>query len=252
MTLSLSSPALCPPPRTESLGSVMVVDDNLRLSAEVGLVLQDAGWSVTCADDASSFRQLLSVSAPNIVLLDLNLPGEDGISLCKWLRLAHPEMGIVMLTARVMGSERTEGYMAGADVYLTKPTRPDELLAVVKNLLGRTRPHTRPVSGDSPWTLQLRSARLVSPALDILSLTPSECIFLRALAISTETASHEHLVGLINGGGYPEKSDKGRLEVLVSRLRTKLSKFGSLGLEIKTMHGTGYRLEGALRLQQEA
>lgn len=234
-----------------SLGTILLVDDNLRVSEEVALVLEAAGWTVFCADDATSFRHMLSGHSPHIVILDLNLPGEDGISLCKWLRQTHPEVGILMLTARVMGSERTEGYMAGADVYLTKPTRPEELLAVTRNLTSRTRLGNNPKDTERPWTLHFKGARLVSPQSDILSLTPGECLLLRALALTPEAMSYEELFTLIHGNDLFERADKARLEVLVSRLRTKLGKFGIQSLEIKTVHSIGYRLVGALRLHQE-
>ena len=230
------------------LGELLVVDDNLRLSEELSLVLQAAGWSVRCADDGESLRACMAQQTADIVLLDLNLPGEDGISLCKWLRSTHPRIGIVMLTARVMGIDRTEGYVAGADIYLTKPTRAEELLAVVRNLLNRTQKETRKSSTTDPWTLQIKGTRLVSPQADSLSLTPGECIFLRELALTPEACSYEQLNEKLGNGANADRSDKARLEVLVSRLRTKLGKFGGEGLEIKTVHGTGYRLKGALKL----
>jgi DNA-binding response OmpR family regulator len=249
--MSIPRPSSLQSSEALSPGTILLVDDNLRVSEEVALVLEAAGWSVSCADDATSFRQMLSVCSPQIVILDLNLPGEDGISLCKWLRQTEPEVGIVMLTARVMGSERTAGYMAGADVYLTKPTRPEELLAVVNNLTRRSRLGKNLTDTERPWTLQFKSARLVSPQGDMLSLTPGECLFLRALALTPETTTYAELFTLIHGDGFSEKAEKARLEVLVSRLRTKLGKFGNQALEVKTVHNMGYRLEGALRLQQE-
>ena len=85
------------------MGEIMVVDDNLRLSHELSLVLEAAGWSVRCADDGESLRAQVAQKVPAIVVLDLNLPGEDGICLCEWLRRTYPQIGIVMLTARVMG-----------------------------------------------------------------------------------------------------------------------------------------------------
>ena len=228
--------------------SIVVVDDNLRVSEEVCIVLEKAGWHVRSADDAETFRALLAQQTPDIVLLDLNLPGEDGISLCKWLRSTYADLGIVMLTARVMGSERTEGYVAGADVYLTKPTRPEELLAVVRNLSNRTQKEHRELPQNGPWTLQIKGTRLISPQADSLSLTPGECIFLRELALSPEACSYEQLNDKLGHGANADGSDKARLEVLVSRLRTKLTKFGSQGLEIKTVHSAGYLLKGALKL----
>lgn len=231
------------PPR-----SIVVVDDNVRVSEEVCIVLEKAGWHVRSAEDADAFRGLLAQQTPDIVLLDLNLPGEDGISLCKWLRSTYADLGIVMLTARVMGSERTEGYVAGADVYLTKPTRPEELLAVVRNVSNRTKRETQKINSTRSWTLQIKGMRLISPQADSLSLTPGECIFLRELALTPEACSYEQLNDKLGHGSHADGYDKARLEVLVSRLRTKLGKFGGEGLEIKTVHGTGYRLLGALKL----
>jgi DNA-binding response OmpR family regulator len=236
----------------EPLGSIIVVEDNCSVNEEVCIVLEEAGWAVYSAADAEAFRTLLSQQTVDMVLLDLNLPGEDGISLCKWLRQTYPSIGIVMLTARVMGRERTDGYVAGADVYLTKPTRPEELLAVVHNLFNRRTHAYSDAPKSDPWTLQIRSGRLVSPQLDSLSLTPSECIFLRELALTPEVCSYDQLNEKLGGNGHIDKSHKARLEVIVSRLRTKLSKFSVQVPEIKTVHGVGYQLSGLLKLQARA
>ena len=237
-------------PKVE-LGSVLMVEDNLRVSEEIALVLEQAGWSVRCAHDAQDCRQAVAHQAPMMVVLDLNLPGEDGISLCKWLRSILPDVGIVLLTARVMGAERTEGYMAGADVYLTKPTRPEELLAVLHNLSRRAAPSPRAASTqtDGPWTLHRKSLRLLSPRGDILSLTPSECSFLQHLSDAAGPCSYEDLIDAMGSGGLNDKADKARLEVLVSRLRTKLRHVQDAGMEIKTVHGKGYQLTQPLRVQ---
>ena len=234
-----------------ALGSVLMVEDNLRVSEEISLVLEQAGWSVRCTQDAKDFRQAVAQQAPMMVVLDLNLPGEDGISLCKWLRSTLPGVGIVLLTARVMGSERTEGYMAGADVYLTKPTRPEELLAVLHNLSRRAAPGPRLASPQAtePWTLHSKSMRLLSPQGDILSLTRSECGLLQHLGDAPGVCSYEELIDALGSGGLNDKVDKARLEVLVSRLRTKLRHVKEPGLELKTVHGKGYQLAQALRVQ---
>jgi DNA-binding response OmpR family regulator len=235
------------------LGDLLVVDDNLRLSGELSLVLQAAGWSVRCADDGESLRACMEQQAADIVILDLNLPGEDGISLCKWLRSTHPRIGIVMLTARVMGVERTEGYVAGADIYLTKPTRAEELLAVVHNMHRRSQfcaPAVAPLP-DQPWTLHIKDQRLLSPKLDMLSLTPSECVLLETLASVNGLCSYERLTDKMGQTGLNDKQAKARLEVIVSRLRSKLTKFPVDRLEIKTDHGTGYSLTRPLAIKAQ-
>jgi len=235
------------------LGDLLVVDDNLRLSGELSVVLQAAGWSVRCADDGESLRACMAQQAPDIVVLDLNLPGEDGISLCKWLRSTHPRIGIVMLTARVMGIDRTEGYVAGADIYLTKPTRAEELLAVVRNLRRRSQfcaPAVAPLP-DQPWTLHIKDQRLLSPKLDMLSLTPSECLLLETLSTVNGLCTYELLTDKMGHTGLSDKQAKARLEVIVSRLRSKLAKFPVDRLEVKTDHGTGYSLPKPLAIKAQ-
>jgi DNA-binding response OmpR family regulator len=189
--------------------------------------------------------------APSIVVLDLNLPGEDGISLCHWLRSTYPQMGIVMLTARVMGVDRTEGYVAGADIYLTKPTRPEELLAVVRNLWRRSQTVAPSAVQDTqlPWTLHVKALRLVSPQTDMLSLTPSESVFLQTLASTSGVCTYAQLFDRMGHAGLDDNLDKPRLEVLVSRLRRKLVAFEGQGFEIKTAHGKGYLLTCPLAIK---
>jgi DNA-binding response OmpR family regulator len=225
-------------------GDLIVVDDNLRLSTELSLVLQASGWSVRCADDGETLRAQVAQKEPAIVVLDLNLPGEDGISLCKWLRRTHPRVCIVLLTARVMGMDRTEGYVAGADIYLTKPTRPEELLAVVHNLWRRSQFSAPSVTKtqDQPWTLHIKALLLRSPQLDMLSLTPSECVLLQTLASANGTCTYGQLIDRMGSAGVDDNVDKARLEVLVSRLRRKFSTFNEKSFEIKTVHSVGYSL----------
>ena len=233
------------------LGDLIVVDDNLRLSHELSLVLQAAGWSVRCADDGESLRAQMAQKAPAIVVLDLNLPGEDGISLCQWLRKTYPQIGIVMLTARVMGLDRTQGYVAGADIYLTKPTRPEELLAVVGNLWRRSQ-FTASVAGslqELPWTLHLKPLRLLSPQMDMLSLTPTECVLLQKLASAKNVCTYTQLSDAMGSDGLNDILEKARLEVVVSRLRRKLASFAGPSFQIKTSHGQGYELTSPLAVK---
>jgi len=237
-------------PSTQDLGTVLLVEDNLRVSDELSLVLTAAGYATRCAYDGEHMRAMLAMMTPDVVMLDLNLPNEDGISLCKWLRDIHPFIGIVMLTARVMGSERTEGYQAGADVYLTKPTRPEEILAVVRNLMRRHDRHgSSALATAQVWTLHQKSMSLSAPDSDVLSLTPKESVVLFTLAQTATHCTYEDLIDKLGGESPRTTFDKVRLEVLISRLRSKLFKFKGQVFEIKTIHGSGYRLSRPLKLR---
>ena len=239
------------PAPNAALGDLIVVDDNLRLSVELALVLEAGGWTVRCADDGETLRAHIAQREPAIVVLDLNLPGEDGISLCQWLRRTYPRMGIVLLTARVMGADRTQGYVAGADIYLTKPTRSEELLAVVRNLWRRSQLSAPSAEQalEQPWSLHVKALRLLSPQMDMLSLTPSECVLLQTLASASGACTYSQLTDRMGNAGLNDTVDKSRLEVLVSRLRKKLATFRAQGLEIKTAHGTGYLLTRPLTIK---
>jgi DNA-binding response OmpR family regulator len=233
------------------LGDIILVDDNLRLSHELSLVLQAADWTVRCADDGESLRAQMAQKVPAIVVLDLNLPGEDGISLCQWLRKTYPQIGIVMLTARVMGIDRTRGYVAGADIYLTKPTRSEELLAVIGNLWRRSQ-LTASVAGslqELPWTLHLKALRLLSPQTDMLSLTPTECALLQKLASANDVCTYAQLSDVMGSDGLNDILEKARMEVVVSRLRKKLASFSGQSFQIKTSHGQGYKLTSPLAVK---
>ena len=225
-------------------GSVLLVEDNVRISLEMAQMMGAAGLLVRCAMDAHEMRELMAISIPDVVLLDLNLPGEDGISICRWLRSVYPDIGIVMLTARVMSSERSEGYLAGADVYLTKPTRAEELLAVLRNFLRRLKTHADVGSASvvGSWVLHVADMRLESPEADHLRLNLKETLVLKRLSESSEAVSYQSLLDGILHHGELLAIDKVQLEVVISRLRTKLASLNDTSIEIKTAHKVGYQL----------
>jgi DNA-binding response OmpR family regulator len=229
-------------------GSVLLVEDNVRISQEMAQMMNAAGLSTRCAMDADELRALIAVSVPDLVLLDLNLPGEDGISICKWLRKVYPRIGIVILTARVMGCERSQGYLSGADIYLTKPTRAEELLAVLRNLLIRLRaPDAMPSARHgNTWVLHETEMRLESPEQDQLRLNLKETLILKRLSESQEAVDYQSLIESIALNGGDVVIEKNRLEVIVSRLRAKLESLDNAGIEIKTVHKTGFLLSHPL------
>ena len=117
--------------------SAILVEDNETLRHELAHYLSEEGFAMRGLDCDNDFNEALTIQSANILILDLTLPEEDGISITKRIRRMMPDLGIILLTARARSSDRMEGCAAGADIYLTKPTRPQELATVIRNLFGR-------------------------------------------------------------------------------------------------------------------
>jgi DNA-binding response OmpR family regulator len=99
---------------------ILIVEDNYALRESLADYLQSEGFNLRCVDDGEELNAELAKRVCDVLVLDLNLPNEDGISIAKRIRSAFPKMGIVILTARVQGVDRTQSYESGADIYLTK------------------------------------------------------------------------------------------------------------------------------------
>eukprot|EP01036_Dinobryon_divergens_P044283 gene44283-59076_t len=132
--------ALCETQSVSSELQILLVEDNEHLREEMLDFLNRPGWVACAVGSGVEVDQHLVQNTPNVVLLDVNLPHEDGFSITARLRATYPDIGIVLLTARVHPADRAMGYKAGADVYLTKPTHTGELLAVLNNLGRRVKP----------------------------------------------------------------------------------------------------------------
>jgi len=218
---------------------VVFIEDNETMRDELANFLREEGFEVVGLGDGFELNEHLKEDQPHILMLDLNLQFEDGIHIARRMRTSYPEIRIVMLTGRVQGAHRLEGYEAGADVYLTKPTRPAEILAVLKNL---SRRYHSEVAGDVAWKLDVSRYLLTSTQGHSLGLTTSEVRLLRELAISNECVNHGQLMLLFKDAVADEKTIKARIEVLISRLRAKLRTLGSEALDIRVLRGQGYQL----------
>ena len=218
--------------------SVILVEDNISLREALEHHLVDAGFSIRGVGDGQELNQELAISKPDVIVLDLNLPEEDGISIAKRVRLAYPSMGIVMLTARVRSIDRHEGYDSGADVYLTKPVNPSELTTVLQNLCRRISPQV----DNQAWSLHLASLQLVSPAKEVIKLTVSEAKLLQELALSGELLSMSRLIEVFGDIDLPEPTNKLRIEQVVSRVRRKMDVLFGGQPSIKAVTRLGYKL----------
>ncbi len=218
--------------------SVIVVEDNVTLRGELVLFLSEEGLDVRAVGTGEELNQALQARRADILILDLNLPAEDGISITRRIRNALPSVGIIILSARVRGMDRLEGYATGADVYLTKPTRPEELVAVVRNLFGRLGATMAPAQ----WQLDMAGSTLLSPQSAQIRLTGGEALLLKAMALNGQFMEHAALESQFGDQMQSEKTNKARVEVMISRLRIKLSPHMGTGFDIKALRGRGYLL----------
>jgi DNA-binding response OmpR family regulator len=225
--------------------NVLVVEDNDDLreaTVETLKALGHAVQGIDCAeavdDEAASFRA-------DLVVLDLNLPGEDGLSLAKRMRAANPDIGIIMLTARNQVRDITSGYSSGADIYLTKPTTFEELAAAIKALARRLQPRTATTQG---LTIKHNTRQLHGP-LSQVDLSQHEYQLLAAFAQARDHCLNTwQLIELTSKAA--EATSKGALEVQIVRLRRKLEQAGAPSPTIKAIRGTGYQLCVALEIHK--
>jgi len=234
---------------------LLVVDDDNDIRSLLAQQLGRAGYAVSTAADGSQMRQVLAREHIDLIVLDLNLPREDGLMLCRNLR-AHSNTPVIMLTARAEPIDRVLGLEMGADDYLIKPFEPRELLARIRNVLRRTEAlptHLEPLAirrAHFPgWTFDLERRHLVDHAGRVVMLSGVEFRLLRVfVSHANKVLSREQLVMLSSGRHY-ENQDRA-IDLQVSRLRQKLgdSPGSGEGL-IKTVRNEGYVFASAVNLE---
>ena len=220
---------------------VLIVEDDDVARTKLAGYLETAGHRVSEAVDGRELRQVMASDPVDLVLLDINLPGEDGLDLTRFVRASY-DVGIILVTGRTDDVDRILGLEIGADDYVTKPFNPRELLARVKTLLRRTTARTASVSETktfSGWRFYTRSRRLVSPRGDKVALTRAEFELLNALISHPGTVlTRERLLGCITHRSW-DPGDR-TVDVLVRRLRRKLEIDPKAPELIITAHGEGY------------
>jgi two-component system OmpR family response regulator len=228
---------------------VLVVDDDAEIRSLVAEYLTRNGLRVTVACDGREMRQLLGTNRVDLVVLDLMMPGEDGLALCRDLR-ARSNLPVIMLTARGDELDRIIGIEMGADDYLAKPFNPRELLARIKSVLRRARslPEASPAAGRlrfAGWTLDLVTRSLGSPEGVVVPLSGTE---FRLLKVFLEHPNHvldrNQLMDLTLGR---EAAPFDRsIDVQLSRLRQRLRDDAREPSIIKTVRNQGYVLAAAV------
>ena len=227
---------------------ILVVDDDRQLLDLVARYLADSGLRVSRARDAVQARAALASARIDLVVLDLMLPGEDGLSLCRWLRSrADVRVPILMLTALAEEADRVVGLEMGADDYLAKPFATRELLARIRAVLRRTRmlpPNLQPVHqartlrfGD--WTLDTTARHLLDAQGTLVSLTGGEFRLLRVLLDHPQRVLHRDQLLNLTQGRDTEAFERA-IDLLVSRLRQRLRDDAREPRYIKTVRNEGY------------
>ncbi|WP_082483632.1 response regulator [Methylobacterium sp. Leaf87] len=224
---------------------VLVVDDHRDIRDPLAAYLKRHDLRVSVAADAAAARAVLSGSAIDLVILDVMMPGEDGLSLCRHIREVH-DTPVILLTALAEQTDRIVGLEIGADDYVVKPFDPRELLARVKNLLRRARalPRLRDASDGSRlafdrWVFDTDRRELVDAAGAAVALSTAEFRLLCALTNHPRIVlSRDQLLDLTKGraaDGFDRSIDN-----QVSRLRRKLERDPADPELIKTVWGGGY------------
>ena len=235
-----------------SLAAILVVDDDIRICRLLGQFLERSGYTVHTASSGEEMRRLIAAAAPDLVILDLMLAGEDGLELARELRL-QSDVAIIMLTGKTDVFDKVIGLEIGADDYITKPFDNRELLARVHSVLRRHFKPRRAVPERRPsvvrfagWTLDLPAYELTSPAGDKIALTSSEFHLLSALVTRhNRVLPREEILELVAGRDWSPVDRS--VDVLVGKLRKKIERDPSNPVLIKTIRGIGYKFTGKLQ-----
>jgi DNA-binding response OmpR family regulator len=222
--------------------TVLVVDDEPIVRDVVVRYLERDGFETLTASDGDAARALIEESEPSLVVLDVMLPGTDGLSLCRWIR-GRSSLPVILLTARGEEADRIVGLELGADDYVTKPFSPRELAARVRTVLRRSNGATAEREAIAFGEIELdgasREARRGGAAIQ---LTAKEFELLWFLASHPRHVfSRDQLMARV--WGYEAAVDTGTVTVHVRRLREKIEADPGRPLHLRTVWGVGYRLD---------
>jgi two-component system OmpR family response regulator len=231
---------------------IMIVDDDPRLCRTLARYFKLEGYDVSVAVSGEEMRQRLAVETPDVVILDLILPGEDGFSLARELRSTY-DLAILILTGKADTVDKVVGLEIGADDYITKPFDERELLARVRSVLRRTskgggRSEAEPVGSFAcfaGWRLDLNAHDLTSPDGQPVALTLHEFQLLVAFVQhGKRVLTRETILELVAGRNWTP--DDRSVDMLVGKLRKKIEKNPRDPQLIETVRGVGYKFTANL------
>lgn len=226
--------------------SILVIDDDPRILRLIEHYLRREGYPVRTAAKADEARQQLAAASPDLIILDIGLPGEDGFTLTREIR-SQSTVPIIILTGRIDTVDKVVGLELGADDYITKPFDERELLARIRSLLRRSRlPTSSPLEESGiahfgGWQIDLTSHELFSPTGEIVYLTSHEFRLLVAFIRSpNRVLSRDLLMDMIAGHDWNPQDRS--IDVLIAKLRKKIECNPAQPSLIKSIRGEGYKL----------
>jgi len=232
---------------------LLIVDDDREIRNLLAEQMRDAGYRVTTAADGVEMRKVLDKGPADLIVMDLNMPGEDGLTLTRNLRAAKSTTPVIMLTARGEPIDRILGLEMGADDYLAKPFEPRELLARIRSVLRRAQSlpaNLEPLEAKrahfAGWTVDFEQRQLADAAGRVTILSGAEYRLLKVLIDhGGRVLSREQLLAM----GVVKQSDAldRAVDLQVSRLRQKFGEDG--GELIRTVRNEGYVLAAPITLE---
>lgn len=231
---------------TDASPHILLVDDHRDIRDALSRYLQENGLKVTLAESAASARRVLSQREIDLIILDIMMPGEDGLSLCRSVR-EHRKTPVILLSARAEELDKIIGLEVGADDYVTKPFSPRELLARIHAVLRRTnelppgqRPRTSGRVRFGTWVLHGPERQVVDRDGVVVSLSTTEYALLATfLEHPNIVLTRDQLLEKVKGRGADEVFDRS-IDTQISRLRRKLEEDPRNPKLIKTSWGAGY------------
>ncbi|HEY1396191.1 response regulator transcription factor [Roseateles sp.] len=229
----------------------LVVDDDAEIRRSLDEYLQKFSVAVSTAGDGREMRRQMATQVFDVVVLDLMLPDENGLTLCQWIQQHHPSVPVIMLTAHGDPISRVLGLEMGADDYLAKPFEPRELVARIHAIRRRARrgeneAQTRREFRFEGWAFDRLLRQLVSPQQVVVPLSSAEFRLLSALVERPgRVLSREQLIELTRAPGV-EVNDRS-VDLTISRLRQKLGDSPKEPRLIRTMRGEGYLFDAQVQ-----
>jgi two-component system phosphate regulon response regulator OmpR len=234
------------PALTNRKDRILVVDDDARIRDLLRRYLEQEGFEVMLAEDGKALNRIMQRDPVDLIVLDLMMPGEDGLSICRRLRASSDRTPIIMLTAKGEDVDRIVGLEVGADDYLGKPFNPRELLARINAVLRRRPAQEEPGAPSAeeetvtfgPFTFDLALRTLTKDGTE-LALTTGEFSMLKALVRHPRQPLSREKLALLARGREFEPFDRS-LDVQVSRLRKMVEADATSPRYIQTVWGVGY------------